>query len=293
MLIGHDAVGTYNISGGNLMVSGATLTIDYDGGSDGSSLNISGTGRVDVEAGVNLVVNAGGTLNVTGEGLLVWHDRTLTDPVYLALAGTVNANVAEVGSDLHFTASPGGPVALINGDFETTGGLIHGSLDIRTVNGFGWTVENTGTEIQNSSVLNGELGVTMSGDRWGRLVADAGNAGAMYQATGTMAPGYVYTLTGDVVGGAGNTDYNPVFELRRGGPTGTILASQAFALADGVTGAVNLEYEAVAADNGELLYVRVYAPTLPGSTASRGGIDELAIAGGPPPPPRGTMFKFR
>ena len=111
-LIGHNRVGTYNISGGNLYVQGAapTLTVDFndsgpaDPDADGSSLNISGTGRVDVETDVDLVVNAGGTLNVTGDGLLVWHDRTVG--VDSPGAGTINALATQVGSDIHYMAFP-------------------------------------------------------------------------------------------------------------------------------------------------------------------------------------------
>ncbi len=106
-LIGHNAVGTYNISGGNLYVLPTlgcpSLTIRHSAGSDGSSLNISGTGQVDVEAGVALVVNAGGTLNVTGDGLLVWHDRTVAETA--AFASRVNGQIIQVGSDVHFRAT--------------------------------------------------------------------------------------------------------------------------------------------------------------------------------------------
>ena len=109
-LIGHNAVGTYNISGGNVLVQGTApnFTIDYndsgaaDPDADGSSLNISGSGQVDVETGVNLVINAGGTLDVSEGGLLVWHDRTLAETA--SFAGTVNATITQVGSDVHFTS---------------------------------------------------------------------------------------------------------------------------------------------------------------------------------------------
>lgn len=107
MLIGHTQLGTYNISGGNINVlEGATsLTIDYNLNTStvGSSLNISGSGRVDVAAGVNLVIKSGGTLNVTGNGLLVWHERSLSEAVF---AGTVNATITQVGDDLYFAAIP-------------------------------------------------------------------------------------------------------------------------------------------------------------------------------------------
>jgi len=135
-LMGLNVVCTYNISGGNLYVQGTckTLTVNYSGAS-GSSLNISGLGRVDVEAGVALVVNAGGTLNVTGAGLLVWHDRTLAETN--AFTGTVNAKITQVGSDVHFTdptpTTPAvdspigatnvlGTSAWLTGDLVSTGG---------------------------------------------------------------------------------------------------------------------------------------------------------------------------
>ena len=109
--LGHHTVATYNISGGNLIAQGASsLDIVYTGGggqplnSAGSSLNISGTGQVDIETGKGFAINTGGTLNVTGGGLLIWHDRTLAEAA--ALGGTVNANASLVGSDVHFTAVP-------------------------------------------------------------------------------------------------------------------------------------------------------------------------------------------
>lgn len=109
LLVGHNAVGTYNISGGNLLVTGSapTLTIDFDGtgaaAANGSSMTISGTGQVDVETGVGLVINSGGTLTVLDGGLLVWHDRLVSEAVF---AGTVNAIIKQVGSDVHFVAIP-------------------------------------------------------------------------------------------------------------------------------------------------------------------------------------------
>jgi len=109
--LGHHRVATYNISGGNLIAQGASsLDIVYTGAggqpsnSAGSSLNISGTGQVDIETGKGFAINTGGTLNVTGGGLLIWHDRTLAEAA--ALGGTVNANASLVGSDVHFTAVP-------------------------------------------------------------------------------------------------------------------------------------------------------------------------------------------
>ena len=66
--LGHHAVATYNISGGNLIAQGiSSLDIVYTGGggipaaSAGSSLNISGTGQVDIETGKGFAINAGGT----------------------------------------------------------------------------------------------------------------------------------------------------------------------------------------------------------------------------------------
>ena len=113
-LIGHNAVGTYNISGGNLNVVSncPALQIDHSGGSDGSSLNISGTGRVDVGDGVDLVINAGGTLTVTGDGLLVWHNRTVDQALF---AGSLSAQITQVGSNVHFTAPVTAPEPIGDG----------------------------------------------------------------------------------------------------------------------------------------------------------------------------------
>jgi hypothetical protein len=55
-------------------------------------------------------------VDVTGGGLLVWHDRTVAETA--SFAGTVNATITQVGSDVHFT-DPNPPVA-------TPGTLIYG-----------------------------------------------------------------------------------------------------------------------------------------------------------------------
>lgn len=105
-LIGHTKVGTYNISGGLLNVTGtsASLTIAFLAGSSGSSLNVSGNGLVDIASGRNLVINNGGTLNVTDGGLLIWRNRTLAETN--SFGGTVNALKTQVGNDVYFTAVP-------------------------------------------------------------------------------------------------------------------------------------------------------------------------------------------
>lgn len=111
-LVGHSAVGTYNISGGNLYVQGVAPTLTINFGASGSSLNISGSGIVDVGSATNLVVKSGGTLDVTGDGLLIWRNRTLDQAVF---GGTVNASITQVGNDLHFTAIPEPHAALLGG----------------------------------------------------------------------------------------------------------------------------------------------------------------------------------
>lgn len=162
-LIGHNSVGTYNISGGNLYVlpTAPTLTISHSGGSNGSSLNISGTGLVEVETGVNLVVNAGGTLNVTGGGLLIWHGRTVG--VDSPGAGTILAQATQVGSDIHFTALPPITVGTVIGvDFGPTAPL--GNYNQYSSTGGGTIAANT--MFNTSGVLVPGVSLTVGGNVW-------------------------------------------------------------------------------------------------------------------------------
>ena len=182
-------------------------------------------------------------------------------------------------------ASDARSAILNNGNFETTAGADIGA-GIHSVNGFSWVAENLGTEIQNSSGPNGLGGITMSGSRWGRIVADATNVGALNQNTGTMALGETFLLTGDVVGGpSAGVNYTPIVEFRRGSAGGSLLNSQPFSLADTVGGSVSLSYTAVAADIGQALFVRVQHPATAGGQASRGGFDQLVLTTTPPASP--------
>ena len=104
LLIGHNAPAAWDISGGSILVEATSprLQIDWLDGAPGSELNISGTGLVDLELG--FVLGAGGTLNVSDSGVLIWRNSTLADVA--GLGGTVNALATEVGPDVHFTAIP-------------------------------------------------------------------------------------------------------------------------------------------------------------------------------------------
>ena len=104
LLIGHQATATWDISGGSMLVEGTapSLTIDFGGAAPGSELNISGSGLVTVDTGIDLVLGAGGTLNVTDSGKLVWRDRTLADVA--SLGGIINATAMQVNSDIEFVA---------------------------------------------------------------------------------------------------------------------------------------------------------------------------------------------
>ncbi len=286
---------------GDLTVTGGGATIDVGGNfylnKAASDLiaNIDATGFSTIRVAKKVGYNGNLTVSITGpiahgqqwklidaNGLL---GGTFGTQFVNAPAGTKVFDNGAYGAyvsygadgDVVITAWQHDVVALVNGGFEATAGVNIGS-GIQSVNGYGWTAENMTTEIQNASAPNGFTGITMSGARWGRVVADVANAGALHQRTGVMVPGRTYVLTGDAVGGTGvGATYKPVFELRRGGPTGAILASQALDLASGVSGAVKLSYQSVTADADQVLCVRVYHPVLPSGQASRGGIDELAL----------------
>ncbi len=105
-LVGHNSAANYSISGGSVMVqSGApTLTIDFPDGGAASSLNISGTGTVDVDT--DLVINVNGTLNVTDDGVLIWRNHVVADVGGANFGGTINATISQVGNDVHFTVIP-------------------------------------------------------------------------------------------------------------------------------------------------------------------------------------------
>lgn len=126
-LVGHNRPGTYNISAGSVVVQpGAPgLIVDFDllsTPSTASVLNISGNGLVDVQA-ERFRLGPMGTLNITGNGKLIWRNRTLAD-----LAGTIaypgfpagsneprpvieptavlNARAIQVGPDVHLVPVP-------------------------------------------------------------------------------------------------------------------------------------------------------------------------------------------
>jgi len=117
LLIGHNAASRWDISGGQLEVQATapSLTVDWtlDGSaSAASSLNISGTGVVDVASRVHFGRQS--ALNVTGNGVLIWRDHTVADvfgtlsgaafegvPVFDAGA-TINGEPTQVGTDVHF-----------------------------------------------------------------------------------------------------------------------------------------------------------------------------------------------
>ncbi len=183
-LIGHNARGTYNISGGNLYVlpTCATLTIRYTTGSDGSSLNISGTGRVDVEAGVNLVINAGGTLNVTGGGLLVWHNRTVG--VDSPGAGTINAAVTQVGSDVHFTDPTAPAVTITNPASDSV--TVDNSVTVTNISGTSWNVVGTMSWTNSQTTSNGTIEATAT---WSISGIDLDEGANVITVTGTNAAG--------------------------------------------------------------------------------------------------------
>jgi hypothetical protein len=285
---------------GDLTVTGGGATIDvstnmtFDLGTSELIANIDATGFSTIRVAKKIGYNGNLTVSITGpiahgqqwklidaNGLLAGFGAQFVnapDGAKVFDNGAYGAYVSYgADGDVVITALEADVVTLVNGGFETTAGVNIGS-GIESVNGYGWTAENMTTEIQNASAPNGFTGITMSGARWGRVVADVAKAGALHQRMGVMVPGRTYVLTGDAVGGTGvGSTYKPVFELRRRGPTGAILASQALDLASGVSGAVKLSYQSVTADADQVLCVRVYHPVLPSGQASRGGIDELAL----------------
>ena len=117
-LVGHNAGADYSISGGTVDVQATSPSLSVDWTLDGtasaaSSLNISGSGIVDVSA-PNLHFGPQATLNVAGSGVLIWRNHTIAD-VFGTLSGgtfegapvidpgaTINASVTQVGSDVHF-----------------------------------------------------------------------------------------------------------------------------------------------------------------------------------------------
>ena len=121
-LVGHSLSADYSISGGSVVVQNTAPSLSVDWTLDGtasaaSSLNISGTGVVDVQAD-NLHFGPASTLNITDDGVLIWRNKTVAD-ISLPLSGgvfdgvpvidpsaTINARVIQVGNDVHFVVVP-------------------------------------------------------------------------------------------------------------------------------------------------------------------------------------------
>ena len=128
-LVGHNRPATYNISDGTVIVQDTApgLIVDFfyeevGSSSDPSELNISGNGLVDIQ-GPRFAIGPQGTLNITGNGKLIWRNHTVDDlagtitfenfpdgangprPV-IDPTGVLNARAIQVGDDVHLVAVP-------------------------------------------------------------------------------------------------------------------------------------------------------------------------------------------
>ena len=128
-LVGHNRPAEYNISGGSIVVQETSpgLFVDFaypavGSSSDPSVLNVSGDAVVDV-FGPRLGIGPQGTLNVTGNGRVIWRNHSVADldgditfenfpepdngprPV-IDPTGVLNARAIQVGPDVHLVAVP-------------------------------------------------------------------------------------------------------------------------------------------------------------------------------------------
>jgi hypothetical protein len=189
-------------------------------------------------------------------------------------------------------------VVLLNGSFETTTGGDLGSALFAAAN---WT-NLSPLPIQASSAAAGFEFMSVAGATGARVLRlasdnpDPANTGFIVQNMGTMVAGQTYTITGDLLGGAGRV--NPFSLVARlasdsGVTPSTIYAEQTTAgLASGAVavGGLALTYAATAGDEGKDLYIWLRAaPSIQGS-AVRGGVDNLVLqVGGTSVPEPGTF----
>ena len=189
-------------------------------------------------------------------------------------------------------------VVLLNGSFETTTGANLGSGLFAAAN---W-MNLSSLPIQASSAAAGFEFMSVAGATGARVlrlasdIPDPANTGFIVQNMGTMVAGQTYTITGDLLGGAGRA--NPFSVVARlasdsGLTPSTVYAAQITAgLASGAVavGGLALTYAATAGDEGKDLYIWLRAgPSLQG-TSMRGGVDNLVLqVGGTSVPEPGTF----
>jgi len=175
-------------------------------------------------------------------------------------------------------------VMLQNGSFEITGAALASGL-FQAAN---WT-NNSGLPIQASSAPAGfesTPNAAVTGSRYLRLASDHPdpmNTGFIVQNMGTMVAGETYTITGDLLGGAGAAlSFSILAQLTSEGGLNpaTVYASQTTAgLVAGAAaiGGLRLSYTATSAVAGQNLFLWLRARPSGLGLAVRGGVDNLVL----------------